>query len=221
MPIEISRYVKVVLSNLDAIESTWDDYDPYKVIPRNDPNTEQLLSDVSDRAKYVFSLGCAEWVHQNIASVVELDNRPQEYLDALWLYAISDKYLLPPELDYREWVGFNYGPVCLALTTVLNTAYGFDERNSEIDAAFAEKVAQYVLSASGQFLSWKVKVIDRMREKYPFHVSDPLGERVAHDILDPSVGLDGISETNILWVAELENRAGRFQRIKKKPNLAN
>jgi hypothetical protein len=173
-------------ANLQHLPLTpqWDDSNPYPLIGKNNESTEQLLSRISNYGKFVFSLGCAEWVVARLNKHLEND-RPWQYLDACWAFAVSPLFSLPIELDDREWLGPVLGPICLALTTVINTRYGFDEDNAEIDSAFAEKIALHVMPNKGLFKQWRDITLQRMLDLCSVDIEDPTGKRLPRDVLDP------------------------------------
>ncbi len=173
------------------ISFEWDGWDPYSVVGLNDYDTEQILSRITNHEKFVFSLGCAEWVITRLSIFIEND-LPWQYLNACWAFELSDEYLLPYELNDKEWTGNVLEPICLALTTVINTRYGFDEDNAETDSAFAEKIALHVIpnSAVNSFYEWRNIVLDRLLQFYSVKNRVVGSERVPIDILDPSLSID-------------------------------
>jgi hypothetical protein len=154
----------------------WDDWDPYPLIAPNDRATEEALAFVSNWAKFAYSIGCAEWVAARLTMHDE-DPAIRQYLDACWAYELTDRYELPPEMDDANWRGAVRGPICLALTTIVNTRYGFDEQNAQGDAAFAEKVALHVLPDTAFFTVWRQAVLKRYSEHYRITEEDSLEER--------------------------------------------
>lgn len=171
------------------IRHEWDDDDPYALLPRNDPEIEERLWRIADFGKLVFSLGCAEWVVAALDAHFDSE-RAWLYVDACWAYAVSERYALPPELDDDEWQGPILGPVCLALTTVVNTRYGFDEDNAEIDGAFAEKVALHVVTDETAFSAWRDAVLDRLLACCPADPEARRGPRVPRHLLDPRIEVE-------------------------------
>jgi hypothetical protein len=167
----------------------WDDWDPYPLIAPTDADVEEQLSRISDFGKLVFSTGCAEWVVWRFADHVK-DERALQFIDACWAYELSPNFEVPEELDDEEWEGPVLGPICLALTTILNTRYGFDERNAEVDAAFAEQVVLHVLPDRTLYLRWRDQVIERLLTIAPADRSNPPGPRLPRAVLDPKVPID-------------------------------
>jgi hypothetical protein len=168
------------------IQHSWDDWDPYEIVGNSTISTEQLLSRISHNAKLIYSLGCAEWVLARFGQH-DRSTEARHYLDACWAYEISDDYELPEELEDEEWTGPVLGPICLSLTTVLNTMYGFDEDNAEIDAAFAEKIALHVIPDHDVFMIWRNAVLTRLLEICPIDIEDLEGSRLPREILDPKI----------------------------------
>ena len=167
----------------------WDDWDPYPLIAPNNPKTEADLGGISDWAKLVFAIGCAEWVVVRLAPDASGD-RAWQYIDACWAHALSEDYALPEELDDEEWEGPMLGPVCLALVTIVNTKYGFDEDNAELDAGFAEQVARHVLPDPAPFFRWRDAVLQRLLSVAPADAAPAPGMRLPRQVLDPDEPID-------------------------------
>jgi hypothetical protein len=90
-------------------------------------------------------------------------------------------------LDGDEWEGPILGPTCLSLLTILNTNYGFDENNAELDAAFAEQVALHVLPRHELFVHWRDVILNRLMKLAPVDAAPPPGTRLPRQVLDPSM----------------------------------
>ena len=184
MNIKIPLYIPESQVKNIPITFRWDDWDPYPLIGKNEPSTEQLLSKITNYGKFVFSLGCAEWVVARLDQFLEND-LPWKYLDACWAFEMSSNFALPVELDDSEWGGRVLGPICLVLTTVINTRYGFDENNAETDSAFAEKIALHVLPDFILFKEWRDNILSKLLHLCPVDRQHPLGERLPRDVLNP------------------------------------
>jgi hypothetical protein len=180
---------------LEAMPIThkWDDWDPYPLIAKNNPETENWLAQAGNYAKFVFAIGCAEWVVARFDRELN-DIRSWQYIDACWAYEMSSDFTLPAELDDSQWLGPILGPVCLALTTVINTRYGFDEDNAQIDVAFAEQVALHVMPDNRLFQQWRDIVLCRLVDLCPVDSGLPSGIRLPRHVLNPDV----IIEANAL-----------------------
>lgn len=171
------------------LSHAWDDWDPYPLIGKSNKDTEQLLSHLSNYGKFIFSLGCAEWVVARFHKYLE-NKLPWQYIDACWAFELTSDFMLPIELDDREWEGPILGPICLSLTTVVNTRYGFDEDNAEIDSAFAEKVALHVIPDNRLFIAWRNFILERMATICLMDNENPDGKRLPREVLDPSSNID-------------------------------
>jgi hypothetical protein len=95
--------------------------------------------------------------------------------------------VLPEELDAEFWEGKVQGPICLSLTTVINTFYGMDEDNTEIDSAFAEKIALHILPETDTFIRWKNAIFNRMREFFSIRSGELIDSVLPRDFLNPSI----------------------------------
>jgi hypothetical protein len=163
------------------LSHSWDSDDPLAQLPENNPDSEQQLGRVSDFAKLAYSLVCADWVLYRLRAFTDSE-WPWYFRDACWAYALDQGYGLPEEIEDHPQEGPVDGPMCLALTTVLNTRYGFDEGNAEIDAANAELIVLHVLSDPGPFIQWRHVVLQRLIKFHPVKSQ----ERTAIDMLDPT-----------------------------------
>jgi len=164
------------------ITHAWDDDDPLAGIGVPDAQTEALLGAVSDWGKLVYVLGCADWVLARFGRFIDAD-WPWLFRDACWAFEFDPAYMLPREIEDHPQEGPVDGPVCLVLTTVLNTRYGFDEGNAQIDAAVAEQIVLHVLPNSEPFTRWRDTVLGRL-VKVSAGIGTPTGERLSMAVLD-------------------------------------
>jgi hypothetical protein len=192
--------IYVSLDKLNSpISFEWDERDPYSIVGLNNYETEQKLSQITNYGKFVFSLGCAEWVVSRFSHFLE-DDLPWQYLHACWAFELSDNYLLPYELDDSEWTGKILEPICLALTTVINTRYGFDEDNAETDSAFSEKLALHVIPklSINLFHEWKCGVLENLIRFYSVENGNITGKRVPIEILNPSFSIENSKISSLI-----------------------
>ncbi|MEW8507770.1 MAG: hypothetical protein AB2598_13810 [Candidatus Thiodiazotropha sp.] len=186
MQIKYPDFVPAIEMQEQPLNYQWDDWDPYVVLGRNNENVEEFLSTVTHNCKLIYSLGCAEWVLARY-KVHEKSEEARMYLDSCWAYSISDEFSLPEELDDEMWEGKVFGPICLSLTTVINTLYGIDEDNAEIDSAFAEKVVLHILPETSKFLQWRKIIFERMEKHFLIQSGDLMGSVLPRDFLNPSI----------------------------------
>jgi hypothetical protein len=172
---------------LDApVAHTWDNDDPLAGVGMPRAESEAILSAVGDWGKLVYSLGCAEWVLARLARFVRAD-WPWLFRDACWAFELDGGFMLPPEIEDHPQEGPVDGPVCLALTTVLNTRYGFDERNAQIDASIAEQIALHILPDQDRFIRWRDTVLGRLERASAG--KEPAGQRLSMSILDTDASM--------------------------------
>jgi hypothetical protein len=160
----------------------WNDDDPLAGLGLADTETEAMLGAASDWGRFVYSLGCADWVLARLQRFVAAD-WPWLFRDACWAFELDAAFMLPPEIEDHPQEGPVDGPVCLALTTVLNTRYGFDEGNAQIDASIAERIALHVLPDPRPFLRWRDTVLGRLGRAGAV-AEPPPGKRLSTVILD-------------------------------------
>ena len=182
-------YIPAPLLQAMPLTHKWDDWDPYPLLPPNELEVEALLGRISDFGKLVFSIGCAQWVVGRFGNRFR-DERPWQFIDACWAYELSEGFALPDELEDNAWEGPILGPTCLSLTTILNTRYGFDEDNAEVDAAFAEKVVRFVMPDRTVFERWRDTILGRLVTVAPVDGNPAPGLRLAPAILDPTIAID-------------------------------
>ena len=165
----------------------WSDWDPYQVLGTQNPETEATLSDISDRAILGYSIACAEWVVCRFKKHLN-DQRPYQYIQACWIYEMSDEVAAPPQSKQEEWEGPVRGPVDLSLMTVLNTIYSMDDGAAWADGAFAELIPLLVVTPCELFLQWRFGVFKRLKERYP-RSDGEFGKPVPREIFDLSQAL--------------------------------
>jgi hypothetical protein len=161
---------------------SWNDDDPLVHIGLADAQTESMLGQASDWGKFVYSLGCTDWVLTRLERFATAD-WPWLFRDACWAFELDASFMLPSEIEDHPQEGPVDGPICLVLTTVLNTRYGFDEGNAEIDASIAEKIALHVLPDPRPFMRWRDTVLHRLVRAGAAAKSSP-GLRLSMSILD-------------------------------------
>ncbi len=186
--IENPSYIPISLIQNQPIKYTWNDWDPYAAVGEPSEETAFQLSQLSNRAIISFSIGCAEWVIYRFKEL-KSDTRPYDYLEALWAFEMSKEIMLPPESNEDEWQGRILAPVDLAIVTVFNTVNQTEYEIPDLDAAFAERIAIYVLGDSEPFLKWKSAVMPRLESLFPRDGKDPWGLPVPREVLDPTVEL--------------------------------
>jgi hypothetical protein len=186
MPVIYPKFIPVKEIQIHPLQYDWDDWDPYRLLGKNDVEVEMFLSTVTHNCKLSYSLGCAEWVLARY-SEHKKSQEARRYLDACWAYSITNNFVLPEELDDEFWEGRVLGPICLSLTTVINTFYGMDEDNAEIDSAFAEKIALHILPETDSFIRWRKAIFNRMREFFSIRSDELIGSVLPRDFLNPSI----------------------------------
>lgn len=197
MSLKPPRYIPVrEISNID-IRHRWDDYDPYSLFPEPPLDIVLILSKMSDRAKFAFAIGCAEWVVYRFKNLSD-DPRPMQFIEACWAAEMSNEFESPDESDEEEWEGSIRGPIDLALMTILNTFYGSEDGNAEEDAAFAAMIPPHVLPDPEIFISWRDRVLSSLAGTYPYSAKDPLGDPVPRESLDVTITLHAVKRAELV-----------------------
>ncbi|RJX32219.1 MAG: hypothetical protein C4531_06665 [Desulfurivibrio sp.] len=201
------------LSHIAALPLSyeWDDWDPYEVVGEAEEELIDRLAGLSFRAVAAFAIGCAEWVVCRFARVSD-DPAPLQYLEACWAYIMSDGFEAPPEMEDEDWKGEVRGAMNLALMTVLNTLYGFEDESPESEAAFADRVALHVLNGDAMYIAWRENVLQRLAAAYRRDEADPFGPVVPREIINPQV-VTAAEQAEALvaqFLAKIDVRANPF-----------
>jgi hypothetical protein len=173
------------------LKHRWDDYDPYSLFSEPPVDIVLLLSKISNRGKFAFAIGCAEWVVYRFKDFSD-DPRPLQFIEACWAVEMSSKFESPDESEDEEWEGPIRGPIDLALMTILNTFYASEDGNAEEDAAFAAMIPPHVLPDPEVFLVWRDQVLSNLAATYPYSTQDPLGDPIPRESLDITITLDEV-----------------------------
>jgi hypothetical protein len=171
-------------SSIDRVHYEWDAWDPYSVLGDSDLQTQAVLRGTSDRAKLTYAIACSEWVVQQLSPLMEKDATPWQFIEACWAFEMSGRYALPPESDEDQWQGPVRAAVDLSLMTILNTAFGFEDDNAEVDAAFAESIARHVVVDKDVFDRWRKIVLDRLQVLHPLDELNHLGAPIPREVVD-------------------------------------
>lgn len=151
---------KTIFKN--PVSAPWDDANPYDGVLDVDQYFENVLEKLSDYSKLVFSIGCAELVVAGQSMKNHMDDDAWEYVEACWSYEMSAGYEVPEELEGEYWTGPIKGPIVLSLLTIINTVYGFDEGNSEVDSSFADAIVRTYCGESTSYLKWREELVRRL-----------------------------------------------------------
>lgn len=197
MTLKKPSYIPVDEISRLPVKHRWDDYDPYSLFPEPNENTELLLAEMSDRAKFAFAIGCAEWVVYRFKRLSE-DVRPLQFIEACWAVQMSEKFESPDESEDEEWEGPIRGPIDLALMTILNTFYASEDGSAEEDAAFAELIVLHVLPIRELFVSWRDNALPSLVSAFPYNEKDTLGDPVPREALDANLSLDAAQRANLV-----------------------
>jgi len=211
MPLKAPTYVPVAQIASMPLAHEWDDDDPYPLFPDVDEDIEELLSKVSDRAKFAFAIACAEWVVYRFSKESK-DPAPFQFIQACWAVEMSDDFESPDESEDEEWEGPIRGPIDLALMTILNTFYASEDDDAEEEAAFAELVALHVLPDQSAFIEWRDAVLKKLVAQYPYRKKDPMGEPVPREDLDPRLQFDKKQRAELVeaYIAGLPKKSNPF-----------
>lgn len=139
----------------------WSAYDPYSVLADRSPATDEIMNQLTERARIAYALGCSEWVVFALAPLID-DARPLQLLQTFWAFQMSNRFALPDELMEEEWQGPVRGPIDLSLVTVRNTVLCAEDGTSQIHASFAELIPLHVLREPGPLHAWRAHALEAL-----------------------------------------------------------
>lgn len=168
--------------------------------------TVEALSQLSDRAIIAYALGCSEWVVYSLLSHLP-DDRALKYLEACWMFQISEDVCLPLELEEEDWKGLILEPVDLSMLTVINAVYFSDDEQAELQGAFAELIPLHVLGDSRSFLRWRGLALARLSRLYGRNSEYTWGKPVPREALDPGFPIERLASPRLLLAKFREEAA--------------
>ena len=181
----------------------WSDWNPYEAVGHPDALREDELRRLSGRAILAYTIACAEWVVYRLTGFLD-DARPEWFLEAAWAFEMSERFAAPVESVEAEWKGPVRGAVDLALMTVLNAIYSLRDGAVEVDAAFAEQLAQHVVPEMEPFLAWRGRVLPRLANQYPAN-HEARYRYVPREATDPDYNICDEDHAEALVMAFLRN----------------
>jgi len=161
----------------------WDDWDPYEVVGKINEELVEKLAMLSFRAVVTFAIGCSEWVIWRFRKKTD-DPVPYQYLEACWVYNLTNEYKAPPILKDKDWKGPVRGAINLSLMTILNSIYNTEDECPEAEAAYADDVTLHILSNDPLYIEWRDKVLSRLNDLYPRQDKNPMGNPIPREVLD-------------------------------------
>lgn len=195
----------------------WDDWDPYEVVGEINGELVEKLAALSFRAVVTFAIGCCEWVVWRFKEKTD-DQAPYQYIEACWIYILTDIYKAPPVLKDRDWKGSVRGAINLSLMIVLNAIYNIEDECPEAEAAYVDAAALYILGNDPLYIEWRNKVLTRLNDFYPRQDNNPMGNPIPREILDVNTKFN-YEESSILvnnFLSSLDISSNPFIRLYNK-----
>jgi hypothetical protein len=194
-------YIPIVEISSPSVDYEWDSWDPYELLGQTNGETLDALAGVSNRGIVTFAIGCSEWVIYRLLPHMSERHASSArlYLEAWWAFVMGAPIAIPLDVVEKEWPGKNLAPVALALITI-NNAWRLSE-NGEADThgGFAERLPLLVLKDPQPFIVWEKKVLKRLEYFHPYDEGDgSMGALIAREILDPTIDLKGIEESELV-----------------------
>ncbi len=198
-------YVPIQEIETLPLSHSWDDWDPYVVLPPADEFTVSQLDGVHNMGITAFAIGCAEWVVYRFGKHCN-DSTPYNYIEAYWAYVMGHEDVDIPVTEHDEWTGVVRGPISLALMTVMNTVFLSEDGPPSEECGIAEQTVLHVLPQKTLFLEWRDAVLERLGFLCARDEANPDGSPVPREILDPSVALtpESLGELTEHFLAELD-----------------
>lgn len=177
----------------------WSDIQPYENILDSDDRLVSTLTQLRNIDKLVFSIACAELlVAEHCGDGVDF-HEPWDFIEACWVHEICHEYDIPEEPEGHRWEGVKKGPVLLSLLTIVNTAYGFDESNAEIDAGFADAVLRTFCGENDKYILWRTELVRRLSQ---FSRILDWDERLPREAVDFRVSVDEVIKRREILIEE-------------------
>lgn len=198
MSLSIPSYIPVRSLRRTPIFHDWDAYDPYSILPAVQVSTLESLCHVSDRALIAFAIGCSEWVVFRFLDYLS-DDRALSYLEACWVFEVSENVYLPREQKAEEWTGRVLAAIDLSMLTIINTVYFTEDGQGHLKAAFAECLPLHVIAEVDLFITWRDLVLKRLCRLFPRDASNPWGAAVPRQALDPDFPIDRVNIPGIMY----------------------
>jgi len=187
----------------NTIRFLWDDWNVEQAEEPIDEEFSKQLAAISYRANIAFTIATAEWILYRFSGLCD-DPLPYQYVEAAWAYLVDVRYAKidwETQIPAREWGGPVRGPVGVAMTRIADSVKQITVLASPLPSpAWITNLAQYVLPDPVPYRKWREQIMARLTTLYPLNESEPEGEVVPREALDPAL------EFRAEWTEQLVNR---------------
>jgi hypothetical protein len=171
-----------------TIRYRWDDWDVEQAEQPVSKKLAKQLKKLSERANIAFAVATTEWIVYRLEWVLD-DPMPFDYLEAAWAQIVDFRYSFVwwDPLHDHEWTGPVKGPIREAIAWVMEIIRVVEEDREHPArmCASLSRLAEYVMTDAAPYRAWRDRVIKRLEQYYPLDRSEPLGDVVPREALDP------------------------------------
>lgn len=185
MTLRIPKYIQDAAIQDALIRYTWDDWNVQSIYKVENDEFHKRMLGLSHRANFAFAVACGEWSAHRF-DLVSDDQTPHQQLEAFWAGIIDPGYVIWSEHPDEYWPGPIRGALQLAIIFTLeamDAAFGY--KDPAQSAANAWHLAKHIMTDDKPFMHWKEHVVDRLELLYPLDETDPLGDVVPREAMDP------------------------------------
>jgi hypothetical protein len=220
MAVSLLPYLKNTNVQDTVVRYLWDDWKTIDAIEEPDEHFVARLERLSQRAVLAFECGTAEWIVYRFGAL-DKDPAPWQFLDGAWAMTISPRYCGygkgPGWQSFSEkgWDGPIRRPIKNALdgleTDIRQLASEY-HTDPSFGAGVLTSLASYIMTDPLPFITWRDEVLRRLESLYLRQGSDPLGDPVPQQALNPSSEFE-VGETEGLlnkFLSSLDFRTNPF-----------
>jgi hypothetical protein len=182
----------IARANIRVPEITyrWDDWNLEESVGDIDQESYEQLKRLSLRGAFAILVGSAEWVMYRFEELTDYDVQPFEAVDAGWAQVVDPLYAAPWN-PFLEWKGPVLGPINRVVVYMIDGADYLGKR-VEVARSAAEvlNIAAHVIPDRAAYDAWEKFAIERVAALYPASQSDPLGDPIPREALDPDFDFD-------------------------------
>lgn len=192
-------YINRVHLASPMLQYSWDEWNLEQSIGLFDQETHTKLKSMSLRAAFAMLVGSAEWIVYRFEDLMsdEQSLLPFHAVDTGWAQVVDPKYGIPWN-PFDEWTGPVLGPIRQAMMLMQD---GADYLGKRVEvarpAAKVIKLAEHVMPDKSMFKTWENQVLERLMNLFPWSETDPLGDPVPREALDPTFAFH-LSQTELL-----------------------
>jgi hypothetical protein len=195
MTLALDNYLNATGVQDTVLRFEWDDWKSRPALEKPDAQLVTRLKGLSQRAVLAFECGTAEWIVHRFGKLLD-ERAPADFVAAAWAMTISVRYTGYGKgpgwqpFAQKGWDGPVRRPVRDALNGLeIDLQQLFSEYHTDpsVGAALLFNLASYVMTDPAPYADWTDEVLRRFEQLYPRDPSDPLGDVVPKEAVDPRV----------------------------------